>query len=228
MRPCWVLVLVLLASCLPRPQPLPQTPEPRATVEQPVFDFGQVRSGDEVRHVFPIRNTGGQPLTLEPGRRECGCTVTASPGGTIAAGDAGWVEVAFDTEGVGGERVRTVVVDTNDPEQPELVLTVRGTVRADLTVTPSRAFFGRVPRGASRDLVLEVATAPGVVVEKVSKVSPRFGLRVEKPSEAGDPLRVHLGLRPRTAPGPFEDEVVLTTSSDRQARVVVPVFGVVE
>lgn len=41
---------------------------PRIVAVQPVFDFGKVRSGKEVEHVFKIRNDGRSNLLLESAR----------------------------------------------------------------------------------------------------------------------------------------------------------------
>lgn len=219
--------LLCLAGCFAQ-SPRALAPDPHVDAPATRFDFGEVWAGDEVRHRFAVRNGGRLPLTLAPKRVECACSAAVHPGSTLASGETGWLEVAFDTAGESGERVRTVVVETNDPVQPELLVTLHGTVLADVAVSPTRAFFGRVPRGRSRELVLEVAVAPGVRIQKVQKVSPRFGLRVEKPSAEGDPLRVHVALRAQSRRGPFDDVLEIETSSARQPTVKVPVLGFIE
>ncbi len=227
----WVSVTmgaVVLAGCFSQLRVPPLAAEPRIEVERAVFDFGAVPLGREVRHVFEVENRGRKPLTLVPGRSECACTSTVSPGGTIAAGDSGWVEVAFDTSREAGPRVRTVTVETNDPQTPELVLTVRGTVVADVTIVPDRIFFGRVPIGVSRERTIEIETEPGVRLLKVKKDSRRFDVRVVGAPAPESGVRLHVVLHPSRRRGPFDDEVIVTTTSDRQPRVVVPVLGFIE
>ncbi|MDG2305949.1 MAG: DUF1573 domain-containing protein [Candidatus Binatia bacterium] len=224
----WLLAVVLASGCVARSPIVALVAEPRAELTSTVYDFGSVPIGEEVRHVFPVRNGGRKPLTLVPGRKECACTSAVSPGGTVAAGDAGWVEVAFATKGAGGKRARTVTIETNDPERPELVLTLRGTVRVDVNVSPDRVFFGRVPRGASRQIEVDIATAPGVAIEKIRKDSRRFRLRVEQGSASGAGIRLILSLNPQRRRGPFDDTVILETSSARQSTIELPVFGLIE
>ena len=223
----WVALLAgalaIVSGCLPAPERPSLAPEPRARVDRSTFDFGTVPIGSEVRHVFAVANDGRKPLTLEPRRAECACTTVVRPGGTVAAGDSGWVEVAFDTARAPGERVRTVTVETNDPERPELVLTLRGVVAADVSATPDHVFFGRVPRGTSRERVVEIVPADGVTILKVKKDSPRFDLQVERlPASA---IRVRVALRPQDRSGPFDDVLVVTTTSDRQPELAIPVLG---
>lgn len=223
-----MLSAMLLAGCVPNPAVAPLVPEPRVFVEKDVFDFGEVEIGREVRHRFTVENRGRKPLTLEPLRSECACATTIQPGGTIAAGDTGWVEVAFDTSGVVGDRVRTVTLETNDPEVQELVLSLRGRVLADVRLTPDHVFFGRVPLGVSRSRVVEIDTEPGVAISKVGKESSRFALRIERKKPARSGIRLHVDLHPQHVRGPFDDIVVVTTTSPRQPTIHLQVLGFVE
>jgi len=44
-----------------------ETPKgpPRLVADEPKFDFGSVKDGVEVTHVFKLRNTGGAELKIE-------------------------------------------------------------------------------------------------------------------------------------------------------------------
>lgn len=215
-------------GCVVGVTPSPTSSGPRVFAEAPLHDFGEVPIGTVVRHVFPVQNRGGRPLTLRPVRAACACAVDVSAGGTLAAGQSGWVEVAFDTAGAGGRRVRTVAIETNDPETRELVLTLQGTVVADVVVTPEKVFFGRVPRGASRERTVEVETAPGVSVRRVVKASRRLAVRSVRLAGPRRGIRLHVTLRPQTRPGTFDDSIVVTTTSRRQSEIRIPVLGLVE
>lgn len=229
MRACRLLLVrllpVLALGCLPQPPVVVLSPEPRAVVVDDVFGFGEVPIGAVVRHRFTIENRGRKPLTIVAARSGCECATTVLPGGTIAAGDSGWADVVFDTARSPGDRLRTVTLETNDPHRPELVLSLSGRVRPDVRVSPDHVFFGRVPVGAARTRVVDIGTEPGITVLKVKKESRRIELRVEQ-AEAG--LQLHVRLRPQAVRGPFDDTVVVTTTSERQATIEVPVLGVVD
>lgn len=227
MRWAGLIVVAFVVGCFPVRPAVMLTAEPKAVLPQAQFDFGEVRLGDPVHHRFVIQNGGRLPLTVETARSECACTTTVQPGGTIAAGDAGWVDMSFDTTGAAGDRLRTVTLETNDPTQPEIVVSLRGTVRPDVSLSPDHVFFGRVPRGVSRTRIVEVDTEPEVSILRVRKDSTRFELRVEnrEPPETG--LRIHVTLRPQRRSGPFDDVLEVTTSSERQATIAVPVLGYV-
>lgn len=223
-----VLLTGLLSGCLVTKGPPPLAAGPRVFVGGPVHDFGTVAIGDEVRHVFPVENRGRQPLVLEPGQMECGCSAVVSAGGTLGAGETGWIEVAFDTTGAPGERVRTVTLQTNDVDSAELVLTLRGTVEAEVRAEPDRVFFGRVPQGASREIMVEIETAPDVSVRKVLQSSRRIDVRFSRMKPPRSGIRLEVKLLPQRQRGSFDDEIRVTTTSELQPEISIPVFGFVE
>ena len=111
---------------------------------------------------------------------------------------------------------------------PVLDLFMVGQVRADVWSTPDRLFFGRMAAGQRRELTLDVVTARGVSVEKIRGVSRELGLRIERLPSPRFGIRVHATLRAPSEPGAFEEELILTTTSERQAILRIPVLAWVE
>lgn len=96
------------------------------------FDFGTVEAGTIVRHRFPFRNAGGEPLVLTHARSTCGCTVPEYPKTPIAPGDTASVLVVFDTEGKAGPQRKPITLTANTYPN-ETTLDVQGTVTATET-----------------------------------------------------------------------------------------------
>jgi hypothetical protein len=44
--------------------PAPPTAEPQAVIGDTTFNFQKMESGTTQRHAFPIKNTGGESLTI--------------------------------------------------------------------------------------------------------------------------------------------------------------------
>ena len=84
-------------------------------------DFGVVKEGKKVVHVYEVLNTGDADLLLQSVNPSCGCTTPKYDKKPIRPGKKGSIEVAFDTEGRLGKQRKTVMVVTNT-EPPNTVL----------------------------------------------------------------------------------------------------------
>jgi len=76
-------------------------------------NFGAVKAGEKVGCIFPFTNTGDADLVLTSATASCGCTIPKYNKKPVAPGDAGTVEVVFDTSGRDGMQTKTVVVQSN-------------------------------------------------------------------------------------------------------------------
>jgi len=76
-------------------------------------NFGAVKAGERVGCIFPFTNTGDADLVMTSATASCGCTVPKYSKKPVAPGDAGTVEVVFDTSGRDGIQTKTVVVQSN-------------------------------------------------------------------------------------------------------------------
>jgi hypothetical protein len=76
-------------------------------------NFGAVKAGEKVGCIFPFTNTGDADLVLTSATASCGCTAPKYNKKPVAPGDAGTVEVVFDTSGRDGMQTKTVVVQSN-------------------------------------------------------------------------------------------------------------------
>jgi rhodanese-related sulfurtransferase len=119
----WLLVLafdlVLLAS-------------PKVQVDNATCDFGELREGDIVTHMFLLSSTGDAPLVIEKVWASCGCTTTALPKTTLAPGESVELEVVLNTVGMQGPIGKSVYVESNDPDSPRLTLHLAGSVQAGI------------------------------------------------------------------------------------------------
>ena len=95
----------------------------RIQYEEPEFDFGTVKQGEIVEHVFKFTNVGKMPLTILKCRSSCGCTVPEWPEEPIPPGGTGEIKAKFNTEGKFQEQKKTVTVTANTyPNESKVVL----------------------------------------------------------------------------------------------------------
>ena len=92
-----------------------------------LHNFGQVKEGEKVVHVYEVLNTGKADLVLFSVRPSCGCTTPKYDKKPIRPGKKGYIEASFDTKGRPGMQRKTITVVTyTDP--PNTVLFLNGEV----------------------------------------------------------------------------------------------------
>jgi len=90
-------------------------------------DFGQVKEGTKVVHVYEVLNTGKADLVLQSVSPSCGCTTPKWDKKPIRPGKKGQIEVVFDSEGRSGKQRKSITVVTNT-EPPSTILFLTGEV----------------------------------------------------------------------------------------------------
>lgn len=124
----WNWVLVLLATSLAF-MTVAGHATPRLVVDESPFDFGTVLEGETVTHSFVLTNAGDLLLVIQQARASCGCTATFLSKRTLTPGESVSLETTLRTNGYGGRTIsKTVTVKSNDPDNPELILGLVGTV----------------------------------------------------------------------------------------------------
>jgi hypothetical protein len=96
-----------------------------ASYSEVKYDFGKVKEGDTVRHIFKIKNTGKAPLFVYKAVGTCDCIYPfVDKSKPLDPGEEREIMVAFITKGRKGPQSRTVLIDTNtDPAEMVLALT---------------------------------------------------------------------------------------------------------
>ncbi len=202
-----------------------QANAPRVEVNNPVYNFGTALEGNFVEHVFELKNTGKSDLTISGVHTSCGCTAAAPSKKRLAPGDSADLKVAFDTRFQKGTKVRTINVFTNDPQTPNLTLTLQGEVKVEVVATPSEVSFGKVRYGseATQQVVVgELAKSKDFKVSAAKNASPniRVTQASRKDGKPGADLEVRLL---KTMPiGPFDDTIEVVTS---RRPIQVHIFG---
>jgi hypothetical protein len=200
----------------------------KVVVENPVYDFGAVEQGVRVTRGFVLRNKSRLPVRIDGVVPGCACTVAAPEGATIGRGGQTVVSVTLDTAELVGKTTKTIAVRTSDPQTPAVQLALRGVVLADLRVSPTAVYLGRVWRTepVRRELVIGPGRPGGTAytAASVETESPALRTRLEPGAKPGQ-QKVIIELTGDVPPGRFNDEVVIRTTSPRQPVIKVPVFG---
>ena len=92
---------------------LAQTKGPALEVKEDYFDFGDIKQGAVVEHVFEFTNTGDSTLLLQKVYSTCGCTIPSYPKEGIAPGQSGKITVKFNSEGKMGLNNKIITIMSN-------------------------------------------------------------------------------------------------------------------
>jgi hypothetical protein len=149
----------------------------------------------------------------------------------ILPGKEGTISATFDTARFAGEKAKSISVYSNDPLQPVTTLTLQGEITIEVAAEPPQLYLGRLRRGEETIRTVEVlydASKP-IAITKVENTSPVISVRAEdlvKGEQKGKKLLVTLK---KDAPlGRLNDQITVTTTSQKRPALTIPVFGSIE
>lgn len=98
-----------------QPEPMVDDGTPKASInfDEMSYDFGQIKEGDVVHHIFKFTNTSLVPLIIHNASGTCGCTVPKWPKEPIPPGKTGQIEVSYDSKNKSGKQAKSVNITAN-------------------------------------------------------------------------------------------------------------------
>ncbi len=87
------------------------------TAKHPVFDFGQVKRGEILRHDFIVKNKSNDTIIIDDIRIPCDCVQIRTDKKTIAPGEEIKIQFILDTKSKSGFVVESVFVQLKDSEK---------------------------------------------------------------------------------------------------------------
>lgn len=188
------LAVYLLSPCCAKTEPpavkqavtAPPQASPTIAASENQFDFGRLKQGMPVEHVFEIFNRGDGELVLEPPRTSCPCLTATVATMRVPAGGRVQLKTKLDTEGQSGNIHKTIYLTSNDPENHTLSIAIEGAVVPEVEVTPRSLRLGEVKKGsyANRDFSVTIHEPEHVKVSSAEIEDKRF--KVSRKSESTD------------------------------------------
>lgn len=108
----------------------PNVPKTTIKFAESEYDFGKVKDGEKVVHVYKFTNTGKEPLIINSAKGSCGCTVPEWPKDPVAPGASGEIKVEFNSKGKVGQQSKTVTIMANTDPNPSQII-IKGMVEKD-------------------------------------------------------------------------------------------------
>jgi hypothetical protein len=198
---------------------------PKIVCAEPVFDFGEKDNSGFVEHNYAIRNAGTLSLEILGVRASCGCTAVKPSQNVIPPGGEAAIGARLDLRGRNGMQVKTITVQSNDPQTPNLILQMRGTAIQALRADPGSLFFGRLDPDSSRSRTFRVISGRGPIqIENVRTDNP--GLLVKRldpePGADGSAHTFELTLDPALPGGAINGSVYVKTDLADMGELAIP------
>ncbi|MCA9074980.1 MAG: DUF1573 domain-containing protein [Planctomycetaceae bacterium] len=113
----------------------PTGPYPKAVLENGTHEFGTMELGEVKRHTYTIKNEGDAPLKLKKGLVQCKCTIPELKNDLVEPGESVEIELTWEPKSL-GEFHQKAIIHTNDPENKEVELHVKGSVEQLALLSP--------------------------------------------------------------------------------------------
>lgn len=98
--------------------PVSNEPSTSIALSESNFDFGKIKKGDKVEHVYGITNTGKNPLVISEVKPGCGCTAPDFTKEPIMPGKKGKITLHFDSSNFDGNVQKYADVFANVEKSP--------------------------------------------------------------------------------------------------------------
>jgi hypothetical protein len=224
------VISLLVALQAPAAAAQRRAPAPRVEFAETSFDFGTIYQGEDVSHTFVFRNTGNAPLKIEKVRSTCGCAPALPAKQEIAPGEESSIEVTFRAGLMRGRITKHILVDTNDPIERRVDLTVTVEVKVEIELVPHGIYIGKLAIGDAlkRSIDLYSPEVPSFTILDV--VADHPGVHVSAPVAVGgkrNHYRLHVEFGPVEEAGRVNAKVVIQTDLPHCKELVVRVYGTV-
>jgi len=158
----------------------------------------------------------------------CGCTAALLSKKEVFPGGSGEIRATFKTKRFEGVQETTITVYSNDPDTPEIDLTIIGTIKRDVAVVPQGINFGDVEKGETVTgsvRLLQLSQNKLVLhrIEVNEKYLNATTSRFREENSRG--INIDITLKPETPVGALSEVITLHTNLKRRPRIDVPVWA---
>ncbi len=205
---------------------------PSIKFDTPIYDFGRVRAGTDIKHEFFFSNQGTGPLELLRVKPSCGCTVPGNYDKVIQKGETGKIPVTLSTKNVTGPMSKNITVDTNCAgAEASITLQIKGEVWQPVQVTPAAAAFGRITTKDAGDTLVRRLTIVNNLEEAIKLGEPKSNNPRIKADvvtlEEGKKFELVVSMVPPLEPGNNSGRITLATGAPESPSIEVQAYAFV-
>ena len=87
-------------------------------ISEDMYNFGDIKKGESVEHVYEVTNTGNNPLIISSVKPGCGCTAPDYTKDPIMPGSKGKITLKFDSSNFDGQIHKQAEIYANIEKAP--------------------------------------------------------------------------------------------------------------
>ena len=217
------LICTLLLLCVP--PAATASIGPKAQVPETTFNFGEVFEDLKLTHTFDIKNIGDALLEVKDIDSDCACTAADSDR-RIPPGGLGRITLTIAPYSVLRQFTKKTKVFFNDPDHPQVVLTMQGYGKPFIEIQPSHIIrFRGKPGEDLSSRVRFTSHLPGnFEITEFKTNIPQF---IDVTVKAEEPGRIYVVevRNKRQEAGNYAGVIELSTTSPKRPRLIMRVFG---
>jgi hypothetical protein len=137
---------------------------------------------------FKYQNVGKTPVRFKSVKTSCGCTAAQSQKEEVPAGEKGEITATFNIGDRTGTQVKTVTVQTDDPDQAHAntILTLKAVLPEMLTINPTFVFWKGGDDPLEKTITVKAGKDFPAKNLKVTTSNPEFVAKVDSGSNSGE------------------------------------------
>jgi len=143
---------------------------------------------------FKYENVGSTPIHFKSVHASCGCTTAQTQNEQVAPGQKGEITATFNIGGRTGTQVKTVTVQTDDPEPSTVVLTLKAVITPLLEIQPTLVYWQNGEEPKPKIITAKANKDAAVKKLDVASSTPDFTTKVDTGSA---PNEFRISVQPR-------------------------------
>ena len=143
---------------------------------------------------FKYQNVGNTPIHFKSVHASCGCTTAQTQNEQVAPGQKGEITATFNIGGRTGTQVKTVTVQTDDPEPSTVVLTLKAVITPLLELQPTLVYWQNGEEPKPKSITAKANKDAAIKKLDVASSTPDFTAKVDAGSA---PNEFRISVQPR-------------------------------
>jgi hypothetical protein len=137
---------------------------------------------------FKYENVGKTPVHFKMVHASCGCTTARTQKNQVNPGEKGEITATFNIGGRNGTQVKTVTVQTDDPDpkRATTILTLKTDIPQLLTIKPVLVYWNGGEEAKSKTITVKTNQGAAISELKVTSSNPNFATKVQRGSASGE------------------------------------------